>query len=377
MDARLRNRNLRDLGGLRTSTGFVVAPGRFFRSSNPWRFDAEERRALAALNLRSIVDLRTTAELSPSSHDAVSLGVQVFHLPLFESARPNWIAPADRSPHAAASRYFEMLGDGFPTLATVVTRVAQPERSPFLIACAAGRDRTGIVVACLLDLLDVMEVSIGADYARSGWFDEQSGWSHPETVFELLRLLRHHHGSTRRMLTSFGVAEDVIEGFRRSLLVSETKAPSEGRDHFYPPPLSQLLAYPVEYAAWFKRDLDALDPDLASQLWRLESFPLATQRAAVEMFLSYACTPTNMYSIELGRAGLLETPPRVVRDHLAHAVRTTINLSDEWELRRLLEILCFVDVDMARGFASAAAVASDPEIAEAGEDTLWFLATLD
>lgn len=146
---------------------------------------------------------------------------------------------------------------------------------------------------------------------------------------------------------------------------------------FEPRALSHLLAGSGSYAAQFKLALDSIDPGLASELWRLESLSPASQRSALGIFLEYACTLQHIANIELGRAALLESPPNVRRDYLAEVVRTTIDLTDEWELRRLLEILSLVDVELARELARAATAASNPDIAEAGADMLSLLATAD
>jgi protein-tyrosine phosphatase len=211
-------RNLRDLGGLPTRDGLVVRPGRFFRSSALARFDSDEQRALNALRLHTVIDLRTDSEVARSATMSFSAGVKVTHLPLFQAPRQNWIDPADQRPRATAGRYLEMLEDGVGTLAAVVRRVVQRDASPFLISCTAGRDRTGIVVSCLLDLLDVTDEAIGADYARSDDFDQGSGRAHAGTVQELFALVRGRYGSTQCMLAPYGVTTSVNQALRRELL---------------------------------------------------------------------------------------------------------------------------------------------------------------
>ncbi|MCE9605474.1 MAG: tyrosine-protein phosphatase [Planctomycetia bacterium] len=218
----LRLRNLRDLGGLPTRTSkLVVRPRCFFRSSSPSRFTPAEQRALASLRLRCVIDLRTTVEVGQSGSAPIALGAEVVHLPLFETARPNWLAPADQSPRATAIRYLEMLDDSRHALATVILRIACPESIPILISCSAGRDRTGIVVACLLDLLDVTEQAIATDYAHSDSFDPAGGRAHTATVSELLGLVRDRYDSVQSMLSSLGIKDGVIESFRRNLLVRQ------------------------------------------------------------------------------------------------------------------------------------------------------------
>jgi protein-tyrosine phosphatase len=199
-----------------------VTPGRFFRSSAPCRFAADEQRALTRLKLRSAIDLRTGEEVVQSGGWVFSSEVRVVHLPLFERARENWIAPADQSPRATAERYFEMLNDGMGAVAAVIGEVAQPDAAPVLVSCSAGRDRTGIVVACLLDLLDISEEAIASDYAQSDSFEQESGRAHADTIVELFALVRERYGSTQRMLARHGVTGSIQQALRNALL-SERK----------------------------------------------------------------------------------------------------------------------------------------------------------
>lgn len=62
--------------------------------------------------------------------------------------------------------YIQML-DVFPVrFATVIEAVAQIE-GPVLLACQGGRDRTGTLVAVILDLVGVERAEIVADYIRT------------------------------------------------------------------------------------------------------------------------------------------------------------------------------------------------------------------
>jgi protein-tyrosine phosphatase len=211
-------RNLRDVGGLLTRDGLVVGSSRLYRSSSPSLFTATEQQALASLALRTAIDLRTATENSPSEPSGFPEGVRVLNLPLFEAPRDNWLSPSDQEPQATAERYFEMLDDGLQTLAATVHAVAAPNATPVLVSCTAGRDRTGIVVACLLDLLGVTDEAIAADYARSDSFDPAGGRAHAATVHELLALIRRRFGTTQHMLAPHGITLQTIETLRRALL---------------------------------------------------------------------------------------------------------------------------------------------------------------
>lgn len=215
----LEHRNLRDLGRLPTRDGErVVTPRLLFRGSTPARFEADDVQSLRSLNLRRVVDLRMSQEVAKAPFVPWATSVEVVHAPLFEVARDNWIAPTDQSPPATAARYFEMLQDGEAALGAVVMQLAATEAVPTLVTCTAGRDRTGIVVACLLDLLDVKTESIGADYARSDDFDPPSGRALAETMTELLALIRREYGSTQGMLTPYGVNAAMVGQLREQFL---------------------------------------------------------------------------------------------------------------------------------------------------------------
>jgi protein-tyrosine phosphatase len=190
-----------------------------FRSSSPSHFDADERRELVSLGLRCAIDLRTTAERAPCGPSDFSAGVQVLHLPLFETVRINWISPSDQTPRATSERYSEMLEDGLQAVAAVVSAIGVPDATPLLLSCSAGRDRTGIVVVCLLELLGVTDEAIAADYAKTDSFDRKGGRAHAATAHLLLALIRRRFGSMQRMLAPRGITPELIEGLRRDLLV--------------------------------------------------------------------------------------------------------------------------------------------------------------
>jgi hypothetical protein len=62
----------------------------------------------------------------------------------------------------------------------------------------AGRDRTGIVIGCVLSVLGVADEQIALDYAASLVMDDDEGRrAHPENMLHLLRMIRERHGSVR------------------------------------------------------------------------------------------------------------------------------------------------------------------------------------
>jgi protein-tyrosine phosphatase len=66
-----------------------------------------------------------------------------------------------------ADAYVWMLGEGPEAIREVLDLVTEPEALPAVVYCAAGKDRTGVVVAILLELVGVDRATIAADYALS------------------------------------------------------------------------------------------------------------------------------------------------------------------------------------------------------------------
>ncbi len=214
-----RSFNLRDLGGLSTRTGQAVVPGRLYRSGDPSQLGLPTADGLAcAIGFRTVIDLRMSIELKEHGTGLHLLSCRRLHHPLFEIALPHWVDPSDGSPQATATRYLEMLCEGAGMLVQIVRALGERDALPAIIHCAAGRDRTGIVIACVLDLLGVADETIASDYALSDLAANDTGRAHSETILHFLSLLRRQHGSTFELLTKHGMSADDQEQLLRSLL---------------------------------------------------------------------------------------------------------------------------------------------------------------
>jgi protein-tyrosine phosphatase len=211
--------NLRDLGGYITRRGEVLAAGRLFRSAE-LPLEAEPAAGLMRVTgVRQVVDLRMDEEVEKSGAPAFPEGCEWIRLPLFDTVPAHWPTTITRTPPATAARYFEMVEIGTPVIARVVELLGDVKSKPTLIHCVAGRDRTGIVVACVLDLVDVPDATIGADYALSSIMDDPEGrTAHPDNILLLLGLIRERFGSVREMLVGAGASAASIDRLHDALV---------------------------------------------------------------------------------------------------------------------------------------------------------------
>jgi protein-tyrosine phosphatase len=159
--------NFRDLGGYPTRGGRWIRPERLYRADGPHALTDSDHVTLSMLGLRTVIDLRTVDEVSTKpSFDALS-DVTGYHLPLLDVVPDTEDLPTWTDPKVVADRYREMLDRGADMIADALTILSDPGSYPALIHCTAGKDRTGLLSAIILGLLDASDETILADYAES------------------------------------------------------------------------------------------------------------------------------------------------------------------------------------------------------------------
>ncbi len=159
--------NLRDLAGTTTADGRSIAPGRLLRSAEPVGLDADELETLERLGVASRLDLRAVDEPEASPCEELdAAGVATYHVPFVElSAAPD-ILDVD-SDEALGRRYVHTARSNAANLYTALGIIAEDAPLGVLLHCAWGKDRAGIMIAAVLDLLDVPRERIIADYVRT------------------------------------------------------------------------------------------------------------------------------------------------------------------------------------------------------------------
>lgn len=156
--------NLRDLGGTPTADGRIVAPGRLYRGASMHRLEGEDLEAVAPLGIRTAIDLRSSEEVAGGTFAGGAAPVR--HLPIFEVG-PTFSEPLGDIARTLADAYLWMLSEGAGSIRVALELLGEPRELPAVVYCAAGKDRTGVVVAIVLRLLGVEREVVAADYALS------------------------------------------------------------------------------------------------------------------------------------------------------------------------------------------------------------------
>ena len=169
--------NVRDVGGLPSADGRRIRPGVLIRSANLNSItEADVARLVDELGVRRVLDLRTDVELRDSEPGLLHGrdGISFHHLSLYpdaEQATPDPVVPwaGERFPdglNAQVVSYLRYLDRRPDSIVAALRAIAEPDGAT-VVHCAAGKDRTGMVVALALSVAGVPPELIAADYAES------------------------------------------------------------------------------------------------------------------------------------------------------------------------------------------------------------------
>jgi protein-tyrosine phosphatase len=174
--------NVRDVGGLLVATGGEVSAGRLIRSDNLQGLTTSDvRRLVDDHGVRAVADLRTTTEVVSEGPGPLTLepDVRIEHLSLFVEDGPVALADTEAGPvvlpwqkgdgpildhTTAAGVYLDFLIARPDSIVAALRLIAHTDGAT-IVHCAAGKDRTGVVVALALDAVGVPRNVIIDEYA--------------------------------------------------------------------------------------------------------------------------------------------------------------------------------------------------------------------
>jgi protein-tyrosine phosphatase len=233
--------NFRDIGGYTTRDGRATRWATLYRSDTLARVtDEVMSRAQRDLSIRTVIDLRTTDEVERLGSPAwlSEAGVQSIAVPM---ANPEIEALRRAGADGMGELYLWNLDVKQEGFGRIVRLLADFERLPCVIQCNAGKDRTGIVIALLLELLAVPDETIVEDYLLTDEVASRTPQQqYEEAVATLLAsgldpaILRTHRRTIVRFLEGFrerwrsvedyvkgaGVTDSDVATFRHNLLMA-------------------------------------------------------------------------------------------------------------------------------------------------------------
>lgn len=213
--------NARDVGGLTGRFG-PVRRGLVFRTACLSGLTPAGARTLAQCGLRTVVDLRTALERREEPNRVAGAaelaGVREVSIELLSTLFD--------LPDTSEELYRHLIERCGPGIVAVLDELARPGALPALVHCMVGKDRTGLTVALLLDLLGVDRPTILADYVASnaGLADVARTRVRAEVMAGTLAGLDETYGGPGRYLIRHGLTEDTVAALRAGLLAPRTEA---------------------------------------------------------------------------------------------------------------------------------------------------------
>jgi hypothetical protein len=193
------------------------------------------------LGVRTRVDLRSEVEIAEIDNAHLAGAVAVAHLPFHSgggwASHPDTVPVADR----VASHYLRYLEHSADSVTAVARLLADPDASPALLHCSAGKDRTGVALAVVLSAVGVLPEEVVRDYARTqedlaalleqlrtlpayrarlDALPEESLTAERASMEVFLDRLEERYGGARCYLTGRGVDADVLGRLEDVLLTS-------------------------------------------------------------------------------------------------------------------------------------------------------------
>jgi protein-tyrosine phosphatase len=264
--------NVRDLGGLPAGDGRVTVPGRLLRADNLQGLSpGDVRRLVDEIGVTTVVDLRSPQEVASEGPGPLTRVASVghrYHSLLPEQGTATDAAAdddaSDTGDHAAAGRrvaadalavgrraaaqavspddvrsgYYLAYLEDRPDQVIAALRAIAGSAGAALVHCAAGKDRTGVVIALALTAVGVPRDAVIADYSATAQrmhavldrlrasptyaedINSRPAEDHmprPETMAVFLDLMQARYGGVPAWVDARGFGPDDVAALRAKL----------------------------------------------------------------------------------------------------------------------------------------------------------------
>ena len=244
--------NVRDVGGLPIESGGQTATGRLIRADNLQGLtEADVTVLVDEIGISTVVDMRSVGEVEAEGPGPLTQISSVAHV--HQSVIPEGGTATDAAADGLMQRrervlahypddpvcayYLGYITDRPDSIVGALRAIADAPGAA-LVHCAAGKDRTGVVIAFALSLVGVRREAIINDYVASGEridaimdrlrasstyaadIDKMPPDVHnprAETLVAFLDEMERRHGGVRAWLDSHGFDDDDVERLRAKL----------------------------------------------------------------------------------------------------------------------------------------------------------------
>ena len=205
--------NMRDIGGYKSGLGNQVKNGRIIRSNLPVNLSDKDLLFLNKMGICTVIDLRSKEEVnSKKSIFENNKNFNVYHIEIDvgrEIPKTQELVSKSYmdilSLHEKMKAIFEILGNN----------------EKVLYFCNAGKDRTGVVTALILKLLDVNDKDIIDDYVATKEFMKTILNKYANSDNEILNIITPKKVYMEEFLNEFTKKYNNIENYLKLIGVED------------------------------------------------------------------------------------------------------------------------------------------------------------
>ncbi len=117
--------------------------------------------------------------------------------------------------------------------------------------------------------------------------------------------------------------------------------------------------------------IDEISPKISKNLGTVTQLPESIGVKILSVIISYACQPQNIGLILIARKIFKKIQPEWVNNYIDKAIEMRLNLQEEWEYRRLMELLSASIPELPgklEKYITLGLASSNVEVKEAAED---------
>lgn len=122
------------------------------------------------------------------------------------------------------------------------------------------------------------------------------------------------------------------------------------------------------YEAWLIEELQKIDNFPYEDIKLLDKYSLEVSKQVLKVLIENSCLGQNYESIELARKKINEIDKNWLTQYFGEVASTCIDYSDEWEYRRLVELVFLVVPELKQKILEFGAKSENEEIREVVKD---------
>lgn len=225
--------NTRDLGGYETQGSTYTKSGRFIRSGNLANVDEQCKEQLIQHGIEVVIDLRSTLECQKQSSVLQDVeGIHYYSIHLDQIGNKKLKIENIEQYNQMSLFYIYLIEQNKKQIKVLFELLNELKYQTIAFHCLAGKDKTGIVSALLLDIAGCHEYDIVKDYSDSYHNNQPMVEqletlndpemlafleSSPNTMIQFLGYIKETYGSSCGFLMECGldlhVIHEIIEDF--------------------------------------------------------------------------------------------------------------------------------------------------------------------